>query len=174
MISRRPLQFRNSFTQIVTLVFILWFIISSMGCEAFIKKFTRKPKKEEPPEEMILVPEEYPSLFKDKEEAYRQYFLYWKSWQDELINSLSVGTSQKKQLSCADEALKNLNEIKKILVEEKHKALDLYITELIGLRDNIKNDPYSNNAANNRSLAEVLKRNILRDFSYPKVKDFLR
>jgi hypothetical protein len=145
-----------------------------MGCEAFIKKFTRKPKKEEPPEEMILVPEEYPSLFKDKEEAYRQYFLYWKSWQDELINSLSVGTSQKKQLSCADEALKNLNEIKKILVEEKHKALDLYITELIGLRDNIKNDPYSNNAANNRSLAEVLKRNILRDFSYPKVKDFLR
>lgn len=159
---------------IISLITYSLVLSTLLGCEAFVKKFTRKPKKEQPPEEMVLVPEEYPSLFKNKEEAYRQYFLYWKSWQDELINALLVGMSQKKQLSCADEAIKNLTEIKKLLIEEKQKELDSYIVELTNLRDNIKNDPYSNNAIKNRSTAEMLKRNVLQDFSYLKIKNSLK
>jgi hypothetical protein len=145
-------------------------ICSLCGCEAFVRKFTRKPKGEEPKPEMVLIPEEYPTLFANTEEAYRTYFLYWQSWQDELINALLNGMSQKKQLSCVDEAIKNLMQIKTLLLEEKQKELEAYIVKLTDLRSNIQDDPYSSNAVRNRSTAEILKRNILRDFSYSKVK----
>jgi len=146
-----------------------------IGCDAFVRKFTRKPKKEKKPaEEMVLVPQEYPSLFKTKEEAYRQYFLYWQSWQDELINVLLCKLSNKKQLSCIDEAIKNLTEVRNLLLEEKQKALDPYLERLGALRGAIEEDSYSNNTDNNRYKAEVLKKDILRLFSYPKVKNELK
>ena len=144
-----------------------------LGCEAFVKKFTRKPKKEKPAEEMVVQPEEYPSLFKNKEEAYSQYFLYWKSWQDELINALSSGMSQKKQLSCIEQAIKNLTQLRSLLDEEKAAAMEPYIRESQDLRDGIADDTYSRNANGNRFTAEKLKRSILRDFSYSKVKSHL-
>lgn len=147
---------------------------SLLGCEAFVKKFTRKPKRKKPVEEMVLVPEEYPSLFKNKEEAYRQYFLYWKSWQDELINALLVGMSHKKQLSCIDQAIKNLEEVRKLLLDEKAKVLDSYIEESLDLKNDIVKDRYSSDTNRNRFAAEKLKRNMLRDFSYSKVKNYLR
>lgn len=153
---------------------LLAMIFNLIGCDAFVRKFTRKPKKEKPPEEMVLVPEEYPSLFANSQEAYRQYFLYWKSWQDELINSLLAGTSQKKQLSCIDEVIKNLGQLKVLLIEERQKELDLYIDKSAALRTNIKNDSYSHNVIKNRAEAEQLKRNILRDFSYHKIKNYLK
>jgi len=149
------------------------FLISMTGCEAFVKKFTRKPKKEKPAEEMVVQPEEYPSLFKNKAEAYSQYFLYWKSWQDELINALSSGMSQKKQLSCIEQAIKNLTQLRSLLNEEKAASLKPYIRESQDLRDSIAEDTYSRNANGNRFTAEKLKRSILRDFSYSKVKSDL-
>jgi len=157
------------------LIGLLILVFEECGCEAFVKKFRRKPKKEEQAqEEMVFVPQEYPSLFVNKEEAYRQYFLYWKGWQDELINALLSRTSLKKQLSCIDEAIKNLLQLKTILAEEKVKPLDAYIAELNALRNNIEQDPYSNNTTQNRYSAEKIKRNILRDFSYHKVKNNLK
>ena len=161
--------------KIIFLLSTYFLILSTLiGCEAFVKKFTRKPKKEEPVEEMVLVPVEYPSVFKNKEEAYRQYFLYWQSWQDELINALLSKASQKKQLSCIDEGLKNLTEVKNLLIEEKQRQLDVYLKRLADLRGNIEKDPYSNNADNLRSMAEILKRDILRDFTYLKIKNELK
>lgn len=149
-------------------------LVLLIGCDAFVRKFTRKPTKEKPPEEMVLVPEEYSSLFKTKEEAYRQYFLYWQSWQDELINALLSKLSHKKQLSCIDEAIKNLTEVRNLLAEEKQKALDPYLERLTALRGAIEEDTYSNNTDNNRYKAEVLKKDILRFFSYPKIKNELK
>lgn len=161
--------------KIIIFIFTLWIAVGYLvGCEAFVKKFTRKPKKEKPPEEIVLVPEEYPSLFANSEEAYRQYFLYWKSWQDELINALLGRASHKKQLSCIDEATKNLGQMRNLLVEDKQKELDIYLSKLADLRNNISEDVYSNNATKNRSDAEQLKRNILKDFSYSKIKNSLK
>jgi len=162
-------------TKNIVLFAVCCLVFSSLfGCEAFVKKFTRKPKKEKPAEEMILVPEEYPVLFENKEQAYRQYFLYWKSWQDELINALLACLSQKKQLTCIDYAIKNLEEVKKLLDEEKRSQLDSYITESVKLRNDIDKDTYANNTNMNRVTAERIKRKILRDFSYSKVKDYVR
>jgi len=145
-----------------------------IGCDAFVRKFTRKTKKTNlPATEMVLAPEEYKEKVLTKEELYRQYFLFWKSWQDELINSLTVNTNQKKQIDCTKEAIKNLEEIKPLLNEEKQKKLDSYISQLKALQDSIVKDLYGNNLNTNRSQAERIKRNILRDFSYNTIKGYL-
>ncbi|MDP3732606.1 MAG: hypothetical protein Q8R31_06290 [Candidatus Omnitrophota bacterium] len=153
-------------------VFCLLF--SAIGCDAFVRKFTRKQKKENlPKQEMVLAPEEYKPPKMTKEEVYRQYFLYWKSWHDELINSLSGGASNKKQIDCANEAIKNLGELRAILQEAGQKKLDVYINQLKALNKEIAEDLYGNDISLNRLTAERIRRGILRDFSYNKIKDYL-
>lgn len=71
----------------ILLFFCGFLILNMIGCEAFVRKFTRKAKKEQR-EEMVLVPQEYQKPKLTKEQEYRHYFLYWQSWQDELIGSL--------------------------------------------------------------------------------------
>jgi len=159
------------------IIFILGLLLTIenlCGCEAFVRKFTRKPKKEEgPAQTLVFVPEEYKAPQMSKEELYHQYFLYWKSWQDELSESLQGSANHKKQIGCTDEAIENLSELKPLLNSDKQKELDVYINQLRELKGLITNDLYGNNISNNRLAAERLKRNILRDFSYNKIKDYL-
>lgn len=158
---------------VLKLCIIYFLIFTFLGCDAFVRKFTRKPKKENlPQEELVLVPEEYkPTL--SREELYRQYLLYWKSWQDELIEALNRKNNYKKQVSCADQALKNLVQLKQYLNEEKNKKLDVYLAQLKDLRDSIADDDYSIDLPNYRSTAERIRRAVLREFSYNKVKNSL-
>jgi len=149
---------------------VLILVLSLTGCDAFVRKFTRKPKKENmPKEEMVLEPQEYKPTM-SKEELYRQYFLYWQSWQDELIESLARSANHKKQVSCIDQAIKNLLYIRNMLNPEKQKQLDVYLNQLTALQDDIKADVYGANFSINRTTAERLKMRILRDFSYNKAK----
>ncbi|MFA5150687.1 MAG: hypothetical protein WC433_07270, partial [Candidatus Omnitrophota bacterium] len=68
------------------LLFTFYFLLFTLcGCEAFVRKFTRKSKKDKVPVEMVLAPEEWKGPQMTKEEQYRQYFVFWQSWQDELI-----------------------------------------------------------------------------------------
>jgi len=160
---------------VIRYTLILFLIGNLVGCDAFVRKFTRKPKKEEnlPEQKLVLAPEEYKSSQMSNEEVYRQYFLYWKSWHDELINSLAGGTSHKKQIDCANEAIKNLEELRPTLKEAKQKKLDVYINRLKDLNKEIQEDAYGNSISTNRLTAERIKRNILHDFSYNKIKDDL-
>lgn len=155
-------------------VFIIYFLIVSLiGCDAFVRKFTRKPKREELPEqELVLAPEEYRSTM-TKEEQYRQYFLFWESWQGELVQALLVKTNRKKPVSCINEAIKNLEEIQKMLDAEKQKKLESYLVQLKDLRETIIEDTYGTDFSSQRMAAERIKRAISRDFSYSKVKDSL-
>lgn len=153
---------------------VLCLIGNLLGCDSFVRKFTRKSKNaNDKTQELVLSPEEYRPPKMSKEEAYRKYFLYWKSWHDELINALSGGISNKKQLDCADQAIINLEGLRKTLQEAQQKALDVYIRQLSDLKDDLKADAYGNNMLFNRMAAERIKRNILRDFSYDKIKSNL-
>ena len=168
-------QIPNSkFQNIVFFSLCFALLINLLGCDAFVRKFTRKPKKENlPVEEMVVAPEEYIAPQITKEELYHQYLLYWKSWHDELINSLHKGASYKKQIECIDEAIKNLEQLGPLLKEEKIKILDTSISQMQDLRGKIARDIYGNDVDRNRSNAENIKRNILRDLSYRKMKDYL-
>jgi len=155
----------------LTTIIIYLLITNIIGCDAFVRKFTRKPKKEDlPQEEMVLAPQDYKASPMSKEDLYRQYFLFWRSWQDELINTLTQKGSQKKQIECAEEVINNLNNLRPLLNEQAQKNLDLYITQLKELKELISKDLYSNSATSYAQEVERIKRNILKDFSYQKIK----
>jgi len=151
-----------------------WMLVFLLGCEAFVRKFTRKPQKEDlPRQELVLVPQEYSGPQMTKEELYRHYFLYWKSWHGELIVSLYPQGNHKKQMECINEAIKNLTKTKGLLSAERNKEVDAYLLQLENLKDLISRDVYGNNTVNTRAKAEQLKRNILRDLSYSEIKESL-
>ncbi|MBU1726335.1 MAG: hypothetical protein KJ880_01725 [Candidatus Omnitrophica bacterium] len=155
--------------KVACLVLGVFLVVNMVGCEAFVRKFTRKSKKEKPAEEMVLVPEEYKNTM-SKEDQYRQYFVFWQSWQTELVESLLQRKSLKKQLDCADEAVKNLLSMRALLSVKRQNNLDVYIGRLKDLREQIANDPYGNNIDRNRTTAEYLKMHIQRYFSYGNIK----
>ncbi|MFH1354807.1 MAG: hypothetical protein ABIH19_01470 [Candidatus Omnitrophota bacterium] len=155
-------------------LFIFLLIFSSIGCEAFTRKFTRKPKKKDQAAiEVVLEPEVYTEFDMTQEELYRRYFTFWKSWQVELTVSLEEGRSKKKKMDCAEEAIKNLINLRALLDEEKKMQLDGYINQIKKLSDKISQDSYGADNAANAKVSERIKREILREFSYNKVKDRL-
>jgi hypothetical protein len=164
---------RKVIRKFIFLTSVICFLASAIGCDAFVRKFTRKPKKDKmQKEEMVLAPEEYKSTM-SKEELYRQYFVFWKSWHGELIESLARSSSQKKILSCIEQANKNLIQLRPMLNAEKQAKLDVYLGQIDRLHNSIKGDVYGSLNSTNRQQAEQLRSRILRDFSYSKVKDSL-
>lgn len=160
--------------KIVLLFTVCCLLFTLIGCDAFVRKFTRKPKKKDlPEEEMILVPQEYEAPVMTKEEEYQQYLLLWQSWQDELLDTLLYESNHKKQVSCADEAIKNLEQLRTLLNEDKQKKLDVYILRLKGLKDSVIQDVYGANNSSFRLIAEEIKRAVIRDFAYHKIKGSL-
>lgn len=157
-------------------VFILFSVLcllaSVMGCEALTRKFTRKSKKDTT-EVMVLAPEEWKGPQMTKEEKYRQYYVFWQSWHDELINALSSNASQKKRIDCAEQALKNLSAMRALLNESGQKQLDVYIRQLSGLRDTLKSDIYGSTGDSARLKAERVRMNIMQRFSYSDIKNDL-
>jgi len=152
------------------MVWVLVFAVLLSGCDAFVRKFTRKKKKDSlPREEMVLEPQEYKPTM-SKEQLYRQYFLFWQSWQDELTEALARSTNHKKQVSCVDQAMKNLLFLRDMLGGEKQKQLDVLVAQLKDLQDGVKADTYGTNAFINRGTSDRLKMRIKREFSYDKVK----
>ena len=149
-------------------------LISLTGCEAFVRKFTRKSKKTDQSVEMVLAPEEYKGPNMTKEELYRQYFLFWKSWQDELINALNQNSSLKKKVDCAQEALKNLANMRGLLIEPAGKNLDVYIARLKDLASDMQSDVYGAHNNSSKDEAGRIKADIERGFIYPKVKNYLK
>jgi hypothetical protein len=142
------------------------------GCESLGRKFVRKPNPESlKKEEVVFAPQEYKSEGVTNADLYRQYFLYWRTWQDELIDSLEAKGNRKRQIDTLNEGLKNLDNLKPLIKPEAAARLDAYIQDLIELREAVIKDDYSNRVTGNRRQAERIRRNILNDFSFNKIKD---
>lgn len=160
--------------RMLCILLFCFLLLDLVGCESFVRKFTRKSKKTEQPVEMVLAPEEYKGPNMTKEELYRQYFLYWNSWQEELINALTQKASLKKKVDCAQEALKNLANMKMLLVPDAQKNLDVYIAKSNGLLEYLKGDAYGAMDNRNCQAAQLIKSNIQRNFIYPKIRNYLK
>jgi len=155
------------------LFLVCFLVLNLIGCEAFVRKFTRKSKKDEAKQELpVIVPEEYKEAL-DKDELYVKYYEYWKSWQEELIQSLLDHKSQKKKLECVEQSLQNLEKLKSFLKEEKRQVADRYIIRLGVLREQIDDDTYGRNDADYRQRAEHLKLSIQRELCHDKIKGFM-
>ncbi len=165
-------MFKYRFLIIVLVVFMF----NSFGCESFRRKFIRKPKDKPKTEDMVIVPKDYSKLQIPVDEAYVQYYTYWKSWHNELITYLIEGTSKKKIISCFEQTILNLDRMRDLLEsEEKISLLDSYIIEISSLAEEIEVKTIAmitTGRIKNHSMQ--LLRNIQRDFFLSKVKDDLR
>jgi len=162
------------FKKIFFLTTICCLLTTVFGCESFTRKFTRKSKKPDAAVEMVLTPQEYKGPNMTKEEIYRQYYLYWGSWHDELINALIQNSSLKKKVDCAQEALKNLVNMKMMLVADAQKNFDLEISKFNDLLNYVKSDIYGVNNSQNLRIAERIKSSIHKGFVYPKIRNYLK
>jgi len=163
---------QRSRTKILLLVTGCCLLVTLTGCETLARKFVRKPKPEDKKiEEVVFSPEEYKGEGVSNQDLYNQYFLYWRTWQDELIDSLEKTGNRKRQIDSLNEAIKNLENIKPLIKPESASKLESCISRLQLLRAAVTRDIYSNNVTDNRREADRIKRDILKDFSFSKIKD---
>jgi hypothetical protein len=149
---------------------IIALCISVAGCAGIQRKFSRE-KKEEVKQLPIVTTYDYAKELR-VDELYKKRFLFWKSWQGELIDRMSDG--YKKRAECYDELIQNLLEMQKYLNDEKYKELGNFITEIKSVDPDVKKIDLTNNEK--YRIAQVLektKRLIDKRFSYAHVKDYL-
>ncbi|MCM8783081.1 MAG: hypothetical protein NC909_01605 [Candidatus Omnitrophica bacterium] len=77
-------------------------------------------------------------------------------------------------MSCLSEAIKNLQMLGELLLEEKRIILEDYINQIKQLSQHLSQDLYTSQFNWYYNRAEALRKNILREFSYPQIKDYLR
>ncbi len=161
-------------TVIISLLLML--IFNFFGCESFRKKFTRKPKYGPSPEEMIISPTDYSKQQLPSDEAYKLYYTYWKSWHLELMEVFDARENKKKIISCFNQTILNLNRLKQLLNNQgKIELIDNYINKIYSLEKEFETkNLVMISMSRMRDESRKLFSNIQRDFSFSKVKDYLK
>ncbi len=157
-------------------VLVLACIFLITGCESLRKKFTRTKKKKDAQEVMIITPRDYSAHPFPNDVLYKQYFIYWKSWNQELVASLTDKESPKKVLSCVEQALVNLKKMSTYLKDEKAQELGVYIKETEDLKIEIIEARAMAPSQMNlfRYKAERILSRVNRQFDLTKMKAFLK
>lgn len=153
------------------LVILLIFLSSSLGCDAFVRKFTREKKREEITEP-VLNPEVKSGLFYDNDTKYRNYFAYWRGWQDELIQAISEPGMKRKQY-CVSQALINLKKMSELLTGEKQAQLNSYIEQMGEIAEEI-NAGGVIDANTIRLRLSHIQLSVNKRLHYSKVRDWIK
>ncbi len=154
----------------ITCILVLILSISFTGCAALQKKFARKKKKEDRPVAIITTHDYSKELRVD--ELYKKHFLFWQSWQTELMDRMDA--TRKKRITCYDYTISSLMEMKKYLVGPKVEELEGFITEIKSIELDIRKKRLSKSGQYRIiRLLEKTKRQIDRKFSYHNVKGSL-
>lgn len=147
------------------------------GCEAIRRKFTRKRKTIENKEEVVIVPRDYDEHPFPPDALYKQYFAYWKAWNQELIGSLSdPEESYKRIMSSSQQSIVNLKKMCSYLTDEKAKGLNDYVAKLEKIQAEIQK-AHNLSADRRRILRYKVSRIyscVNRDYDYTKTKNFLK
>jgi len=160
---------------VVVLLFVSGMFLLS-GCETLRKKFTRKRKSKDSTETVVIVPRDYSAHPFANDVLYKQYFVYWKSWNQELVSSLSEAENYKKIDECIDQSLTNMKKMQTYLKEEKAKELGVFVNKTEVLKDEImaaKNMPPAQMNRLRYSADRILS-NVNRNFDLKKMKDHLK
>jgi hypothetical protein len=168
----------------VTVVLLISFSLLCLGgCEAMKKKFIRKHKGEEQQEpDVVFEPQEYPSQGFTNAQLYQNHYLLWKSWKQELSESLDFDRSgllpninHKKLMENSKEMISNLEAMKPLLVEEQQKGLEKIIQKAKIINDKISADNLNaNNLYILKSDLETLESSVRKNYTYNKVKKFIK
>ncbi|UCB56610.1 MAG: hypothetical protein JSV30_05215 [Candidatus Omnitrophota bacterium] len=161
---------RNKLSRIIILFL---FVASLSGCEAFRKKFVRKPKGEKEIK-VVVNTQEYVSQYSRKQ-IYEKYFLFWKAANDELLGLLNIQeVNRKKRIYYAEKIAENLLQMQQLLAPEKQKALDAYIAEQKQIVVELKK--YSLSLGKKLQIKGILRkqrREVRKEFSYKNIEEYL-
>lgn len=146
--------------------------VTMAGCSPeWQKKFIRKKKdvKKMPRIYQLKRYEKRPSI-----ELYQKHYVYWESWQSELIEVL--GNNPKKDARCAEEALGQMRDMQYILVPEMGDKLDRHIATLEEAQEMILRGDMTQpiNRDNVRRRLEKVDRVVKHDFCPKKVRNYIK
>ena len=151
---------------------IVCFSLILTGCEAFRKKFVRKPKKKQI--RVVVSPQEYTPEH-SAQEVYKKYFLFWRAWHDELIDSLDAqDANRKKRISSAKKIIENLQQMHGLLIRKKQARLDIFILEQEDILKEL--DSYNLSFGKRLRIKSALnkqRRQIGKEFDYRHIQEYL-
>ena len=108
-------------------------IFAVSGCTPLRRKFTRKKKKDKEQSQKfipVLEPVDYPEKVYSSMERYKHHYSLWKIWDRDLLQAIERDGSDKRQKYLLGQAIEQLEEMKKRLVDEKQVELGQLIDDL--------------------------------------------
>ncbi len=156
-----------------SLLIVSTLLFSITGCEAFRKKFVRKPKREKEVK-VVINPREYESDY-SVEKAYKQYFLFWRISQEELLGLLNAQEGNRKRLLySAKRVVENLEQMRQFCLPEKQARLDEFIKiQQDVVRQLDRYDLSRGRRLRVRSILKQQKRQIQNEFSFGRIQEYL-
>ena len=145
------------------------------GCESVQRKFTRRPKRPEPPPSPIINFQDY-SRAMTPLDRYRKHYLMFDYWNDELIESLqSVPLNSKRFRRASTEALAELRTMQGLVSHEVAGRMTLLVDERSRIDRQLQTGMIAETQAGliSRTL-EVQTRQVQREFSWRNVQDQLK
>lgn len=155
--------------RIAAIILVIVFALEATGCDAFRKKFVRKKNQERI--QVYYEPEKYEKA--PAEALYKKHYIYWKTLHEELTNN--IGESPVNISRTAEGVVSNLQDMKRYLNEEKAAELETYIRQMEKIKSDLSGR-HTSIAGERRAKrkSEEIYRKIKREFSYKKVKDYIR
>jgi len=165
-------QKHSKFKVILLLIAYSLQLTALCGCEAFRKKFVRKPKKKQI--RVVVIPQEYTPEH-SAQQVYKKYFLFWRASHDELINSLDAqDANRKKRISSAKKIIENLQQMRELLIPEKQSRLNAFILEQeTVLRELHRYNLSPGQKLRIKSTLNKQRRQIEKVFDYKHIQEYL-
>ena len=154
---------------LLTTYFLL--LTTLFGCEAFRKKFVRKPKEKE----VKIVVETYEYEAEPVEETYKRFFLFWRAAHEEMINSLSTQDGNRKKLVfTAEKIIENLQQMRQLLMPQMQARLDTFISEQKDIARQLNRFKLQHaQLIRIKSMLEKQRRQIQKEFNYKHIQEYL-
>lgn len=160
-------------------IFLIIYTLTLTGCgyEVFQRKFVRKKKKDQGLPAIYHIE---PFVKPPNSEIYNHAFLFWKTWENELLIALSASgyprtINRLKVKECLEQSVSSLSEMRGCLNQNKAEQLQPYIKELEQFDALLeKQEPSSAYLAKMRRDIESHKRNVDIRFCLSAIKNDIR
>lgn len=152
------------------------FIISTLqGCEPLRKKFTRQKKEEEAQEEQpILDPIDYPAKVYDPKADYKYRFSLFHVYQKEFCAAVDDLQNEKRLKYFADSALVQLEEMERLVVDDKKNGFEQAIKSLKKVSSTLEMSSQLYNIRDLKRSVENLSKPILKEYTPIKMTDSIK
>jgi len=152
------------------------FIISLGGCAPLRKKFTRQKKKGDEFNKIqpVLEPIDYSKEGLLAKDRYSYHFSLWRALSGEMIKSIEMDSSDKRQKHLLDLLVEQLGGMRKWLNDQAQLRLDEVIKDVEKVENEFKKPRALRNSSSITLRLEKTERKIKKDFSPTEMEAYLR